>query len=777
MNINYLGSKINMPYNGFNQSFQKIKKITKVFSLFLFTSLMFTVGLSAQVNRKDTKKSIPYKANCQRMASSSSAYHTLEIRNGELWAWGRNTFGQLGDETTIEKSAAVRVGSDDKWISVAAGNSHSLGLKADGTLWAWGNNSHGQRGNGAINASFTNPYPVTPITVPYQVGTDSDWVSIAAGYEHSLALKVDGTLWAWGSNNFGQLGIDALLDLDRPTIVGGSSALHDWTSVAAGDFHTVGMRSLTQANAGSLWAWGLNSSGQLGVGDTNNRAVPTQVAWVDRYWVSFSAGANHTLAVRSNGTLWVWGNNKSGQLGDGGTTNINSPLQEISMSHSWTSVAAGNSHSLALKADGTLWSWGNNDYGQLGNGGLEMTERIPVPIGKDNTWVGISAGHSHSLGLKADGILKSWGYDNYGQVGDGGELDKNKQIPVQISKIDIPKWISISIKAKHSLGLKSDGTIWEWNNNSAPQPIGKDRDWVSIAAGEFHSLGLKADGSLWSWGSDTYGQLGDGVTIANQISPVKVGINNSWVSIAAGSFHSLGLTSDGTLWAWGFNEDGQLGDEGFGNQYVPMQMKSRISSFSTDTERVSTWVSVTAGTSHTLAIKSDGSLWACGRNTQNQIAIFDSTTKRNSLSKISAWGNIWVNVAGGLGHSVGLRANGELWTWGWNQDGQLGNDSTASIADLVNLNKSFFSVRNWLDIAAGNYSTFGIKADGTLWAWGFNGQGQLGTSSDLVGRPMQVGVDKDWISIKSGDTQTLGLRANGDLYKWGDSVLSPVLIP
>src|ERR1043165_4757221 len=193
------------------------KKFTSVF----IAMLILLTNADAQINRSNSKKANAYRGNYQRMASGANASHILEIREGTLWAWGDNLYGQLGDGTTIDKHNPIQIGTDNKWINAYANYGHSCGLKSDGTLWAWGSNSDGCLGDG------TNIDKL----IPCQIGTDNDWISIASGFHHTLGLKSNGTLWAWGLNDFGQLGDGTIVQRLNPVQIGTDS---DWINIATG---------------------------------------------------------------------------------------------------------------------------------------------------------------------------------------------------------------------------------------------------------------------------------------------------------------------------------------------------------------------------------------------------------------------------------------------------------------------------------------------------------------------------------------------------------------
>jgi len=325
---------------------------------------------------------------------------------------------------------------------IAAGGSHSLALKSDGTVWAWGYNGYGQLGDGTTDNRRT----------PVQVSNLTGVVAIAAGCSYSLALKSDGTVRAWGRNDYGQLGDGTGNDI-RSTPVQVSN-LTDVVAIAAGNYHSLALKS-----DGTVWAWGQNNYGQLGDGTMNNeRRTPVQVSNLTDV-VAIAAGDNHSLALKSDGTVWAWGRNDFGQLGDGTSSNRSTPVQ-VSNLTGVVAIAAGYYHSLALKSNGTVLAWGDNDYGQLGDG-TNSDRRTPVQVSYLTEAVAIAAGYYHSLALKSDGTVRAWGRNYNGQLGDG--TYSNRSIPVQVS--DLTDVVAIATRDDHSLALKSDGTVWAWGYN------------------------------------------------------------------------------------------------------------------------------------------------------------------------------------------------------------------------------------------------------------------------------------------------------------------------
>ncbi len=309
--------------------------------------------------------------------------HTLAIRDdGTLWAWGVNSYGELGDGTTTSRAVPVEVGTATNWLAVAAGGYHSVALRTDGSLWAWGANDSGEVGDGT---NMNNRLK------PVHIGTATDWVAITAGFNHTLGLRSDGTLWAWGSNSVGQCGFGpSTANQLTPKQV---AATH-FASIAAGDLHT-----LATDTSGILWAWGDNSDGQLGIGPSpTSENVPTKVS-VLTVWGSVAANKYHSAALRLDGTLWGWGENSSDQVGLGySSPTVETPTQ-VGTATDWADVALGAYHGVAVRADGTLWAWGANNYGQLGDGHAPTTASSPEQIGTRTNWIAVTADEFDSFAL------------------------------------------------------------------------------------------------------------------------------------------------------------------------------------------------------------------------------------------------------------------------------------------------------------------------------------------------------------------------------------------
>jgi alpha-tubulin suppressor-like RCC1 family protein len=324
---------------------------------------------------------------------------------------------------------------------------------------------------------------------------------------------------------------------------------------------------------GTLWTWGRNTYGQLGDGTTAGKSAPIQIG-TDSNWASVSAGDNHVAAIKTDGSLWAWGYNASGQLGDG-TTAISLTPKRIGTASDWVMIDAGANHTVALKEDTSIWAWGDNSKGQIGDG--TTTGRLaPTRIGASNSWVMIEAGAQHTAAIDANGKLWAWGYNYYGQLGLGDTSDRH--VPVQVGTDT--NWKFVNAGNSHTVAIKADATLFAWGSNSngqlglgdtsdrnSPAQVGTDADWGKADAGPTQTVAVKTDGTLWAWGLNGNGQLGLGDT-TDRLSPVQVGSDTDWASADSGYYASMGLKG-GSLYTWGKNNNGQLGDGTTTDQWVP----------------------------------------------------------------------------------------------------------------------------------------------------------------------------------------------------------------
>jgi alpha-tubulin suppressor-like RCC1 family protein len=343
--------------------------------------------------------------------------------------------------------------------------------------------------------------------------------------------------------------------------------------IAAGGFH-----SLTVCDDSSASSWGNNMFGSLGNGSNVSSNIPVTVNSLSNI-IALAAGSDHSVALTSDSLVWAWGHNGFGQLGNGTNVNSNIPVQVTGLTGITAIALLAGWHSMALKSDGTVWTWGHNSQGQLGNG-TNIHSSVPVQVISLTGIKSIGAGYFHSMAVKNDGTVWAWGDNQFGQLGNGTTVNSN--VPVQMSAPT--GFTSLAGGAGHSIALKSNGTVWMWGDNTygqygdgtcnefhVPIPVSNYSNIIAIAGGADHSMVLKSNGTVWAAGINQWGQLGNGSTMLSQVPVQAIGLTNV-VAIDGGAFHSIALKSDGTVWNWGYNFFGQLGNGTNTNSSMPVQV-------------------------------------------------------------------------------------------------------------------------------------------------------------------------------------------------------------
>lgn len=623
--------------------------------------------------------------------------HTMALMSdGTVWSWGNNDYGQVGDGSTGDKHQPVQVSGLSGITAISCGERHSMALNADGNIWSWGGNNAGQLGNGNVSESQVLPQRVSGVRgvtgiaargshslalVPFVIMSDTLTrgtmgypyqqtlvaISGSAPYEWSL---VDETLPsgltlnpatgvisgsptvsetatftvqvtdAEGRIDFKQftLVIDPFLPLKMNTFnmpAATAGIPYTWTLTASD-----GIAPYTWTAAGS----GLPAGLQM---DSNSGLISGTIATAGSYSFTVTlTDATHasitrtlTIPVRPIGNVFTWGDNNSGELGEINILYRNTPgllgaLKSI----------VDISGSRAVKADGTAWAWGRNYYGQLGNG-TTNDSYIPVQVSGISNVTAIAAGGIFTLALKTDGTVWAWGRNYGNELGDGTTTDR--LTPIQVP--GLTGITAIATGGSHSLALHSDGTVWAWGSNisgqlgdgsattpSTPIRIPSLNNIVAIAAGGYHSIALKSDGTVWTWGYNSYGQLGYGDTYYNGLTPAQVPGLSGVKAISAGGYYSLAILADGSLWSWGYNANGQLGNGGTAQYRMAPQKIEGLPA-----------ITAVAGVySHTIAADADGTSWAWGYNFFGQLGDATSTQKITPVEALNLKGATEVSGSG-----------------------------------------------------------------------------------------------------------------------------------
>lgn len=638
--------------------------------------------------------------------------------------------------------------------AVAVGNEFTVAIQSDGSVWTWGSSAK----NVASAAGLPGPARVSDL---------SNAVAVAMGNAHALVLLSDGTVRTWGSNNFAQVGDGTFVTRLIPIQ---PSGLGQVTNVAAGFNHC-----LARKVDGTVWAWGSNDSMQLGDGTFDDQGIPQIVPGLTNV-VSIAGGMSASAAVKSDGSVWWWGTlpvnsiaraeaptaipsaqnakdvavgeshivilcrdgsvltlggNSSGQLGNGGYDEnaVAAPVPGISDA---VAIVAGSNYSAVLRSDGTVWAWGGNGIGLTG---AEVPGTLPSPVAVPGFTdvVAISASKSALIAIRQDGSVISRGGNRYALSGDGFSPLRTK--PLQIAgRSDLQ---AVAACANQVLLLTSEGAVLRPGGEGFALVNGLS-SVSAVSLGTTHSLALRSDGTVWSWGNNSYGELGNGTTTFSSV-PVQAEGLSGVVRIDGGMYYSSALLADGTVRSWGQNGHSELGDGTTIGRSTPVV-----------TSGAENAIAMAAGYSLAAVVKSDGTVWKWGANGKAMVA---------GASGV-------VDLAAGTNHLLALKNNGTVLAMGDNSFGQLGNGSSGGN------NSSFISVGGLPAIAklAGAVShSLALDNAGHVWAWGKNSRGQLGdgTTTNRL-QPVAVPGLSNVISIAAGDAASFAVRDDGRLWAWGD---------
>lgn len=481
-------------------------------------------------------------------------------KNGLIWSWGFNNSGQLGNGANVAQCTPVSLAGVRKtFCKISLSNGQTIALDKNGGVWGWGFNANALLGDNSVTARNT------PVSL---AGTKKTFCAIAAGNQHSLAIDKYGNTWAWGTNSLGSLGANI-------PIVGNTPAVSTPKAIVLGvtrtfcAINTGGQFSNAIDKNGIIWSWGNNASGRLGDNSTTNRYTPINLLGATKTFCKLSAGGNWSLAIDKNGRVWAWGTGSNGRLGDNGITQRLTPVSILGAVKTFCEISAGGSHSLGIDKNGKAWGWGLNSSGYIGDN--TVTQRLtPVSVlGAVKTFCQISAGTLHSLAIDKNGRAWGWGYNYYGGLGDNSNLDK--LTPVSVAGT-VKTFCKISADYSFSLAIDKNGRAWGWGYNGVGNlgdnsiidrwtpvsVLGAVKTFCEIAGGFAHSVAIDKNGRAWAWGSNDNGQLGDN-SLTNRSTPVSVlGAVKTFCKISAYNFSTIAVDKNGRVWAWGQNEGGKL---------------------------------------------------------------------------------------------------------------------------------------------------------------------------------------------------------------------------
>lgn len=672
------------------------------------------------------------------------------MKNSTLWCWGRNLSGRLGDGTTTNRATPTAVTGGSTWKQIGAGVV-SCGIKQDDTLWCWGQNFLGRTGlNTTTGDALT----------PTQVSGGGSWKFVSVGFV-SCAIKSDDTLWCWGPNANGMTGLNTTSGNTLvPTQVSGGGS---WKYVAVGDTAACGIKT-----DDSLHCWGSNGNAVTGRGTTvGNTLVPSPVNGGGT-WKLVDTSTNHSCGIKTDNSLWCWGNNAFGRTGLNTTTGTTGSPAAISGGGSWNSIQVSFSHSCAVKSGNALYCWGMNTSGQLGDNTL-VDRQVPTLVTGGYTWSFANVMNSATCGiLLSSKMMRCWGTNTNGVRADGN-IDDRVNKPTKIFAGETWKSLKLGSLAwglDFTCGLKVDGSVscWGYNDDGALGPtvplnkisiakvvVSNGNVFSEIEAGGAHICGRKADGSVMCWGYNSDNELGNGNTTSTN-TPGNLSGGHTFTKISSRGFHGCGIKADKSMWCWGANWSGEIGDGTWNDASVPVLVAGGHQ-----------WEDLEAGAYNTCGIRTDGILmcWGDGWTTG------DGTWNDSNIPVTVSGGYKWTKITVGTNKACGITTAGLAMCWGEGWDGALGDGSGNSF----NVPVAVAGNHTYKMISTGEYQTCGIRADDTLWCWGDSWEGQLGTGAHGSGVysmvPVQVYGGGTWKTVQTSYYHTCALSKADEAYCWG----------
>lgn len=727
------------------------------------------------------------------------------IRSGQLYCWGNNTYGQLGDSTTVNHGVPTKGALGRTFVAVSVGSTHACGLTADGTAYCWGDNSYGALG--AFCYNFCGSQSSTPIAVDGGVL----FAKIRAGYQTTCGLTVAGAIYCWGNNGGGQLGVASG---GVPGQIGSTLTFGD---VAVGGFSGYGF-SCGLTTGGAAYCWGDNRFGELGDSSTTSRYIPRPVAGglaFSQLSSGYEGIPGHSCALTNAGDTWCWGGNLSTALGFSTSNSYLEYPGRVASAPALASVTAAGDLTCGLDAVGAAWCWGKNGSGTLGDG-TTTTRANAALVSGGLAFSTLRAGPNSVCGVTTGGELWCWGNNNDGQIGDGTSTERHAPVLVTIPDpvatvtvapaapiVPVGTTVQLAATVKDAGGnvltgrsvtwISSDPTIAsvgtnglvtgvavgavtitatsEGVNGTATVTVTTGLSLTSpgtLSAGYQHTCDVRANAALNCWGSNTAYQLGTGNS-TEQHTPTPVATALQFFQVAAGYDHSCGLAADSTAYCWGLNGHGQGGNGTTYRSSTPFPVDGGVH-----------FAQIVSGFQNSCARTPAGAVYCWGAE------FYSDRLSPVRLSQLPLLATISTTSY----HVCGLTASGQGYCWGNASNGQLGDGTYPHNWTSPNAGDSVVGGLNFVSIAAGSNHSCGVAAGGAAYCWGANSTSQLGRTTvgtdDPTPGPVQGG--HVFASVYAGTDHSCGLSPDGTAYCWGAGAfgqlgnggradaLSPVLV-
>lgn len=696
-------------------------------------------------------------------AIAAGPYHACALRiDGTVWCWGENGNGQLGIGSTTDQNAPARVSGIEDAIAITAGgsdaggsNGHTCALLRDSSVQCWGDNYAGQLGDDSTTDRWS----------PVAVAGGGSYKQISAGQLHTCGVRFSGEAYCWGHNNVGQLGLGNTATPQRTPVAMTGGLAANVVEISAGGLHTCG-RVVT----GAVYCTGSDSAGQLGDGSgTSTRSTPVEISSLGSV-PQITAGYLHTCARAIGGKLRCWGSNTNGQVGNGDNFNQYGPaLVSVISNAVQLGKTSFGSHQCAIVVTTHVNCWGDNADGQLGNGLAPNDSNVPVEVQSDDSSIGgiidVAGGANFTCALSMFGQVYCWGDNRFGQLGDGTNTDR--PYATQVRSVAMMGHTQLTVGMAHTcflppltrprcVGDNTPATLGDGTRTDRLSPVLSGTGPVrSLDAGGFHTCGVDSIGTVKCWGANDYGQLGDGSYDDSTTGTVVTGLDGV-VQVSTGAVHSCALRYDGTVSCWGRNGDGQVGNGNNLDQNAP-----------TAVDGISDAVAITTGGHHTCALLVDAEIACWGDNLWGQLG--NSSTKDSYVPVAAGGVGIATDVAAGESHTCAARADGSVHCWGRGKEGQVGNGLNGYETSGVPVMGTGPGGLRARAVAAGDSHSCALFQLGLVACWGENGSGQLGDgTTDDRNTPVYAQVLE--ASLLSAGGNTSCAKVDDDRIRcWGSN--------
>jgi alpha-tubulin suppressor-like RCC1 family protein len=597
-------------------------------------------------------------------------------------------------------------------FEIAAGGDTSLALKANGSTWAWGGNASGQVGD----RSVVDEGVPNRICGAYKTFCDI-WVGSAIP-GHSLALDYLGRAWAWGEGGSGQLGRNSTTDFSTPVSVCG--AVKTFCHIDGCATFSFGLTF-----RGGIWSWGAGTNGQLGRNSITNFSTPVSICGAAKTFCYVSAGNTMGGALDLRGRVWTWGAGTNGQLGVNSTTNFSTPVSILGAAKTFCVLATGGISNSAIDKDGKVWSWGAGTLGVLGRNSVTNFSTPVSVCGAAKTFCQLAMGYGTVNAIDKNGKVWGWGNGSYGQI--GANSNSNFSTPVSICG-------AVKTFCKIAAGF-------------GPQ-FGTTGNYQGF------TYAIDYTGLLWGWGYGMYLGIGK---FNKTCTPTQVYQNQVrfWSVISGGANGGCGITPNGRLWCWGNGANGILGNRAVLCQPSPVCVCGAIKTF----------CRISLGNTHTVSIDNNGKVWSWGSGVGGKLGR-NSTTNSSTPVSICGAAKTFCEVAIGNAHTLGITNLGRIWAWGSNTTGALGDNTIVSkLTPVLVLGQT----KTFCYISAGTDTSMGLEYNGDIWSWGTNTNGILGINSVVSTlTPRSVcGTLKTFCRISIGVSHSAAIDKYGKVWAWG----------